>query len=162
MIIFNTFTAVVDPLLPRPAPPCLFPSESPGRNDSYGRGLGVRGWAIEEGDAVRHIVGGPRRCCKAVVLEPQSTLLRPLLWKMFWIFGRPFEAVRVDYRVSGARFIKVGTWRQKEKERSHFQKGLISLGSSSGLVPLPGKKAPDLVHGVVSLFEVRLENLTPS
>ena len=25
-----------------------------------------------------------------------------------------------------------------------------------------GKKAPDLLHGVVSLFEVRLENLTPS
>ena len=63
---------------------------------------------------------------------------------------------------SGTRFIKFGTLRQEEQERRHFQKGLISLGSSSRLVHLPGKKAPDLLHGVVSLFEVRLENLTPS
>ena len=52
--------------------------------------------------------------------------------------------------------------RQKEHERSHFQKGLVSLRSRSRLVHLPGNKAPDLLHGVVSLFEVRLENLTPS
>ena len=52
--------------------------------------------------------------------------------------------------------------RQKENERRHFQKGLRSLGSSSRLVHLPGRKAPDLLHGVVSLFEVRFESLTAS
>jgi len=55
-----------------------------------------------------------------------------------------------------------GPARQEKKERRHFQKGLISLGSSSRLVHLPAKKAPDLLHGVVSLFEVRFENLAPS
>ena len=51
--------------------------------------------------------------------------------------------------------------RQQEYERSHFQKGPICLGSSSRLVHPPGKKAPDLLHGAVSRFEIRFENLTP-
>ena len=49
-----------------------------------------------------------------------------------------------------------------KNERSHFHKGVISLGSSSRLVHLLGKKTPDLLQKVVSLFEVRLENLTPA
>ena len=64
---------------------------------------------------------------------------------------------------SGTRFPKIRVRASgKTNERSHFEKGVMFLGSSSRLVHLPGKKAPDLLHGVFSLSEVRLENLTPS
>ena len=63
---------------------------------------------------------------------------------------------------SGTRFIKFGTRVRKKRNVVISEKVLYPVGSSSRLVHPPGKKALDLLHGVVSLFEVRLEDLTPS
>ena len=63
---------------------------------------------------------------------------------------------------SGTRFPKIRVRALENNERSHFQKRVMFLGSSSRLVHRPGKTAPELLHGVFSLSEVRLENLTPS
>ena len=80
--------------------------------------------------------------------------------------ARSWQPPALDLSNSGGRIKngrpERGTRVRNKKARSHFQKGVMFLGASSRVVHLPGKEAPDLLHGVVSLFEVCLENLTPS